>query len=108
VLATTRAALVIDSLGSGYYDAVAAYFVAGGDPDQALRLRGQQLARRLEKKVTLGEFRCRLARCKLLALLGRPFEDELAAVRAAASQLKDPTFYLSALAEIKGDEGGRA
>ncbi len=51
------------------------------------------------------ESRCRLKRCRLLARLGRPLDEEMASAREAAGKLKNPTPRLVELDAIARGEG---
>ncbi|HZT80363.1 MAG TPA: hypothetical protein VFA26_09080 [Gemmataceae bacterium] len=94
-----------------YYDGLCAFHELGGRPDRALPAR----ERELQPVAGMGRFnyesRCRLKRCELLARLGRPFDEELAAARTVAARLKHPEKYLEPLdrlarGEIPPADGG--
>ncbi|BDI28522.1 hypothetical protein CCAX7_005730 [Capsulimonas corticalis] len=80
-----------------YYDALAEYQKALGRDKLALIARDQQLP-------TLGgathlECQCRLDRLRLLVKLGRPYDEELDALRAIAAKLRDPAAVLAMAGE---------
>jgi hypothetical protein len=88
--------------GDSYFDALCAYHQQGGEWDSALSVRDQELRALAGKGRLDREARCRVKRCRLLARLGRPLAEELAAARAAAGKLRHPEKYLEELARIEG------
>jgi hypothetical protein len=92
--------------GFFYYDALCAYHEAGGQPDKALQARLQQLSETSGKGRLHDECKCRVKVCRLLAQLGRPVEEGLAAAREAARQLRNPQPFLDQLDEIERGEWG--
>ena len=61
------------------------------DPsEQVLEVRDLKLKRLDGKGQLHDETRCQVKRCRLLAQLGRPLEEDLAAARTAAGRFRDP------------------
>jgi hypothetical protein len=83
-----------------YFDALCAYHEQGGQLDSAWELRERELAECVAKGKRAGECLCRLKRCRLLARLGRPLDDEARGVRAAAARLRAPGWYLGELERL--------
>ena len=77
----------------GYFDALRAFHELGGAPARALRLREDQLETVRGKGRLADECRTQFERCRLLALLGRLTDADLAVARAAADKLRDPAIY---------------
>jgi hypothetical protein len=82
------------------HDALAAYHEAAGDLEAALAVRELELKAVAGRGTWLGECRCRLKRCRVLARLDRLEDCELAATRAALAHLRSPEKYLADLDEI--------
>jgi hypothetical protein len=80
-----------------YHDALCAYHEQGHDLENALRARDEELRSIAGKGRFLHETRCRVKRCRLLALLGRLQDADLVAARAVAGQLRFPEAYIAEL-----------
>jgi hypothetical protein len=91
--ATSRAARLKAVPGESYYDALCAYHEQGGESGAALTVRDQELKTLAGKGRLTHETRCRLKRCRLLAQMGLPLEDDLRAAREAAAKLRHPEQY---------------
>jgi hypothetical protein len=85
-----------------YYDALCAYHELAGRPLAALEVRDRELAALLGLGQLSSEAECRIKRCRLLARLGRPLEDELREAHAAIARLRDPRPYLAQLDGLPG------
>ncbi len=94
-LVTTRALP-----SSAFYDAMCAYQEQGADLAAALKTRTRQLETLAGKGRLVHECRARVERCRLLARMGLPLADDLAAARTAADKLRDPAPYRDELARI--------
>ena len=57
---------------------------------------------RVEHNEVLTEAECRLKRCRLLASMGQPLDDEVSACREAIARLRAPASYLDELRRITG------
>jgi hypothetical protein len=79
----------------GYYEGLCAYHELSGDLPGMLAVRDRELRDVSGWGRFLAETRCRIARCRVLARLGRPLAEELAAAREAASRLRRPEPYLA-------------
>src|SRR5919202_6415274 len=88
--------------GRGYFDALCAYHERGGQLDTAWKVRERHLESVAGRGLLAAECQCRVDRARLLARLGRPLADELAAAREAAARLRDSSWYLARLEEIPG------
>jgi hypothetical protein len=99
------ATAIADRLGlspSGdYCNALSAYHEAAGDLPRALKLRNRELEAIAGKGNIDRECRIHRERCRLLRLMGRLGERDLADARMAAAQLVDPARYLATL-ELAG------
>jgi hypothetical protein len=84
----------------GFYDGLCAYHELGGDLPAMLAVRDRELKDVSGWGRFLTEARCRVNRCKLLARMGQPLEEELAAARAAAAKLRDPAPLLAELEKM--------
>jgi hypothetical protein len=84
-----------------YCNALSAYQEAAGDLPRALKLRDRELEAIAGKGHIDRECRIHRERCRLLRLMGRLSERDLAAARTAAAQLVDPARYLATL-EVAG------
>lgn len=100
--ATSRAARLKAVPGESYYDALCAYHEQGGEPGAALTARDQELKGIAGKGRLTHEARCRLKRCRLLAQMGLPLEDDLRAARAAAAKLRHPEKFLEEIERLAG------
>lgn len=83
-----------------YYDALSEFYVLGDEPERALQLRDVQLDQVRNSGSPWAECECRLRRCRLLAQMGRPLQDELAQARRAAEKLIDPTPFFAELESL--------
>ena len=83
--------------GESYFDAVCAFHEQGGDLGAALTVRDQELQMITGKGRLTHEARCRLKRCRLLAQMGLPLEEDRRAAREAAGKLRHPEKYLEEL-----------
>jgi hypothetical protein len=92
--ATSRVARLRAMPGEPYYDAVCAYHEACGEPGAALTARDHELKAIAGKGRLTHETRCRLKRCRLLAQMGLPLEEDLRAAREVAGKLRHPEKYL--------------
>ncbi len=81
----------------GFYDGLCLYHELGGDLPNVLAVRDRELKDASGWGRFLTEARCRVNRCKLLARMGQPQEEELAAAHAAAARLRDPAPLLKEL-----------
>ncbi len=84
-----------------FYEALCGYHVLGSDPARALAVRRRELAAIAGKGRFAYEARCRAGACRLLAQLGEPLADDLAAAREAARRLRDPRPHLDELEQIE-------
>jgi hypothetical protein len=89
----------------GFYEALCGYHALTGEPAKALQARRRELAAIAGKGRLAYEARCRTAVCRLLAQMGEPLADDLAAAREAARQVRDPRKYLDELEEIAREAG---
>ena len=83
-----------------YYDTLCAYHEQSGQLTAAWRVRERQLARTAGRGQLATEAECRLKRCRLLAQMGQPLDDEVGAARAAIARLREPGWYLAELERI--------
>ena len=89
-----------------YFDAVCGFLEKEGDVEGQLPVRDRELATLWDKGRFDAESLCRLKRCRLLARLGRPLEEEMAAAREAARKLRIPAPRLVELDRIERGESG--
>jgi hypothetical protein len=105
-LATAQMARLGKSPDDAWFDALAAYHELGDSLAAALRTRDRQLELIRDKGQFDSEWKCRLQRCRLLVKMGRPVDEEAAAAREAAGQLRDSAFALGQLDQVlRGDPG---
>ncbi|HKI36837.1 MAG TPA: hypothetical protein VKA46_33605 [Gemmataceae bacterium] len=104
--ATSRAARLKAVPGESYYDALCAYHEQGGDPGAALTTRDQELTTIAGKGRLTHETRCRLKRCRLLAQMGLPLDEDLRAAREVAGKLRQPEKYLEEVDRLAGGKSG--
>jgi hypothetical protein len=104
--ATSRVARLKAVPGESYYDALCAFHELGGEPGAALTVRDQELRVIAGKGRLAHEARCRLKRCRLLAQMGLPLAEDLAAARAASGKVRHPEKYLEELARLAGGQAG--
>lgn len=95
--ARSRVGRVKAFAGEKFYDAWSAYHEQGAEWDAAFKVREVELAAILGKGRLDHEARCRLKRCRLLAKLGQPLDEERQRAREAAHRLKSPQKYLEEL-----------
>jgi hypothetical protein len=86
--------------GESYFDALAAYHELGGDLNVAWQVRQRELETTLGKGQLAYECLVRLKRARLLVRMGLPAEEEVEAVRVAASRLREPSWYLGELERV--------
>jgi hypothetical protein len=98
--ATSRVARLKAVPGESYYDALCAYHEQGGEPGAALTVRDQELRVIGGMGRLAHETRCRIKRCRLLAQMGLPLEEDLGAARAAAAKLRHPEKYIAEIDKI--------
>jgi hypothetical protein len=101
--AASVAGRISATLGRAYYDPVCAYHELGGELEAAYRTRGRELAGLTGRGCAADECHCHLERCRLVKLMGQPFDQELTAAREAASKLKNPEPFLSDLERAVSD-----
>jgi hypothetical protein len=93
--------------GTNFYNILSAFHERGGELERALAVRDLELKRLQDKGRLHDECRCRVKRCRLLAQMGRPLDEELAAAEQAARKLRDPAPHLAELERIaRGERGG--
>jgi hypothetical protein len=83
-----------------WYDAMASYHETGGEHEQAWAAREREVQECLGKGQLAYEAECRLKRCRLLRLMGRPLDGEVEAAREATTRLRDPRWYRAELEKI--------
>ena len=88
--------------GESYYDALCAYHELGGDPGAALTVRDQELKVIAGKGRLTHEARCRLKRCRLLAQMGLPLEEDLRTAREVVAKLRHPEKYVEEIDRLAG------
>jgi hypothetical protein len=86
--------------GESYYDALAAYHERGEDLTGAWRVRQRELDTTLGKGQLAYECLVRLKRVRLLVRMDRPVQEEVEAVRLAATRLREPSWYLGELERV--------
>jgi hypothetical protein len=99
--ATARLARLKAVPGESYYDALCAYHEQGGDLGAALTVRDQELKAVAGKGRLAHEARCRLKRCRLLAQMGLPLDEDRAA-RETAAKLRHPEKYIEEIDRLAG------
>jgi hypothetical protein len=85
---------------STFYDALCHFHGAAGDLAAALKVRDRELQLLADRGRHHVECHCRLERCRLLARMGLPLDEELAAARGAARHLRDSAPVLEELERI--------
>ncbi|HEU4326300.1 MAG TPA: hypothetical protein VFS21_24380 [Roseiflexaceae bacterium] len=78
-------------LDHSFYNPCCTFYELDGQPELALGLRREELGTLVGSGKNISECRCRVEICRLLKLLGQPYEHELAAAREAAARLADPS-----------------
>jgi hypothetical protein len=86
--------------GESYYDALATFHEMGESHEAAWEVRQRELSTTLGKGQLAYECLVHLKRARLLRTMGRPVEEEVAAVRTAAAKLRAPEWYLDQLERI--------
>jgi hypothetical protein len=86
--------------GESYFDALAAYHEQGGELSAAWQVRQRELETSLGKGQFAYECLVRLKRVRLLVRMGAAADEEVAAVRQAATRLREPSWYLSELERV--------
>jgi hypothetical protein len=104
--AASRIARLKSVPAESYFDGLCAYHEKGGELEDALRLRDQELATVVGKDRLLQETRCRIKRCRLLAQMGRLTPEDVIAARTAAARLRHPKKYLADIEGLVGSQGG--
>ncbi|GAB4197984.1 MAG: hypothetical protein OHK0022_16690 [Roseiflexaceae bacterium] len=84
-------------LDQGFYNPCCTFYELDGQSELALSMRREQLATLVGRGKTVSEARCRAEICRLLKLLGQPYEEELAAAREVANRLAEPARVLHML-----------
>lgn len=83
---------------------VCEYHEIGGEFEQALQWRSEQINQVISTHNPHLECECRRKLCRLRALMGLPFEEELAAAHEAANRLLKPDYFIAKLHRIvQGD-----
>lgn len=78
-------------LDHNFYNPCCTFYELDGQPELALSLRREELGTLVGRGKNVSECRCRAEICRLLKLLGQPYDQELAAAREAAARLADPS-----------------
>lgn len=89
-----------------WFDALCAWSLYENDLPAALGVRDQELAAIVGHGQLAYEVYCQVERCRLLAMMGRPLDEGMAAAREAAGKLKNPAPRLAELDAIVEGEGG--
>jgi hypothetical protein len=98
--AVARTARVKRPPSMSWFNALCAWELHENDLPAALRVRDQELATILDRGRVSYESYCHVERCRLLARMGRPLDEGLAAGRAAANRLREPAPELAKLERI--------
>jgi hypothetical protein len=93
---------------SAIYEVLSDYHETAGEYKAAMQMLDKRLKEATASGSLYEECDCRVDRCKLLAAMGAPLDDEMALARAAAAKLIDPAFILTKLDSIQNDSGSRA
>ena len=80
-----------------WFNALCAWALYADDLPAALRVRDLELATCAGRGQLAYESNCHVERCRLLARMGRPLDEVLAAGRAAAGRLREPAPALDKL-----------
>jgi ATP/maltotriose-dependent transcriptional regulator MalT len=104
-LAVSRVGRLKKTPGDGYFEAQAALHALDGDLPGALAVREKDLADIGGLGMLSYECYVHAERCRLLAKMGRPLDEALAAARAVARRLRDPAPQLAELERIARGEG---
>jgi hypothetical protein len=104
--AASRVSRVKKPPSAAWFNALCAWAVYENDLPAALRVRDRELETIRGHGRLSYESYCHLERCRLLARMGRPLDEVLAAGRAAAARLRDPAPELEKLDRMaRGLEG---
>ncbi len=107
-VAQTYAAQIGAKLYESYYNALCAYYELEEQFDRALRLRDAELVDVLESNSLYDEAKIRVWRMRLLAKMGLPIDQELAAARVIVSKMEKPAYYLAKIDQVlSGDLSDR-
>ena len=91
---------------SSWFNALAAWALHENDPATALAVRDHELETIRDRGQLHYECTCHIDRCRLLARMGRPLDEELKAGREAAAKLRKPAAELAKLERIASGETG--
>lgn len=83
-----------------YYEPLCEFHEAGGQADNALKLRDRQINELAGKGYNHDECELRLKRCRLLGRMGLPLDDEIAEARKAGDRLLKPARFLAKLNRV--------
>lgn len=92
------------TLSGNWFQVVCAWKLFDEDVAGALRVRDRELKTIQGRGMLAYECEYHVERCRLLARLGRPLEEELAAARVAAGKLRAPAPRLAELDRIQGGD----
>ena len=87
-----------------WFNALCAWALHENDAAAALRVRDEELATIVGRGQLGYECCCHVERCRLLARMGRPLDEAMAAARDAAGKLRDPAPCLAELDRIARGE----
>ena len=91
---------------NSWFDALCAWALHENDLPAALRVRDRELATIVDHGRLGYECTCHIERCRLLAKMGRPLDEVLAAGRGAAARLRNPAPELEKLDRaVRGETG---
>lgn len=88
-----------------YYDAMSEYLELSGQPEEALRLRDQEMVEAKKSNSLYGIVEAMTKRCQLLARMGRPLTEDLKIAREMAQKFLKPELALAKLDKIERGEG---
>ncbi len=97
--AMSRASHVESAFGS-FYEVLSDYYQLGGDPEAALQALDRQLDEAIQTGSAYEETDVRVERCKLLAKMGAPKEEELRLAHEAAARTLKPEWFLKKLEKL--------
>ncbi|MCS7047105.1 MAG: hypothetical protein NZO58_12175 [Gemmataceae bacterium] len=86
---------------SGYFAALAAFYLERRQHEAAWDVLSRELATVRDRNRRLHECRIRLERCRLLTEMGRPVKEEVELALAAAAQVRYPDPFLAELGRLK-------
>ncbi len=87
-----------------WFNALCAWALHENDAAAALRVRDEELATIVGRGQLGYECYCHVERCRLLARMGRPLDEALAAAREAAGKLSNPAPRIEVLNAIARGE----